>query len=92
MKKLLGIVVLGLLWCNILSAATKCYEDQIVTPGRFRGVNGEIFKLSNNTYWEIKFEYAHLSKFRPKVTMCETGTFSGYIIIDGKKLKVKRKR
>ena len=58
MKKLLGIVVLGLLWCNVSFAS--CYEAMITTPTPFMGNHGEIFKLDDGTIWEVQFEYEYL--------------------------------
>ena len=65
------------------SSSGKCYTDMIMSPTPFMGANGEIFKLSNGTIWEIKYEYY------PSITACPEESF---IIVDGKKLTATRLR
>ena len=49
------------------------------------GNNDEVFKLSNGTLWQVKFEYEYLYKYYPNVTICPSHNI---LIIAGKKLNV----
>ena len=49
------------------------------------GNNGEIFKLSNGTLWQVLYEYEYLYEYHPKVIICPT---EGKMIINGKSLSV----
>ena len=60
-----------------------CYEDTIMSPTPFMGNNDEIFKLSDGSIWEVKYEYEYLYEYYPSITACPE---QGFIIVDGKKL------
>ena len=53
MKKLLGILVLGLLWCNVSYASVfklnKCYENKVINKGNIWGPQDKIW---NKKSWE----------------------------------------
>lgn len=51
------------------------------------GNNGEIFKLSDGSLWEIKYEYEYLYEYQPSVLICPS---RGKLIIKGKNLNVQR--
>ena len=83
MKKLLGIVVLGLLWCNVSFAS--CYEAMITTPSPFMGNHGEIFELDDGTIWEVQFEYEYLYEYYPTVIVCPS---EGIIAVSDEQIDV----
>jgi hypothetical protein len=62
-----------------------CYVSSIVSPSPFMGNNGEIFKLSDGSLWEVKYEYEYLYEYYPSITICPSKNF---ISIKGKKLSV----
>ena len=78
MKILIAILVLF-----FSSSAIACYEDTIMSPTPFMGNNDEIFKLSDGSIWEVKYEYEYLYEYYPSITACPE---QGFIIVDGKKL------
>ena len=82
MKKILKILVL-LISFGFRSSSYACYPASIVKPQPFMGNNGEIFQLSDNSIWEVKYEYEYLYEYYPEITACPN---RGYIIINGKKL------
>lgn len=49
------------------------------------GNNEEVFKLSDNSLWKVKYEYEYLYEYYPNVTICPN---EGFMIIDGKKLNI----
>jgi hypothetical protein len=49
------------------------------------GHNGEIFKLSDGSFWEVKAEYEYLYEYRPSVIICPG---LGKLIIGKKSLSV----
>jgi hypothetical protein len=53
-------VFLAMLSLPAASIATGCYESSIVSPTPFMGNNDEIFKLSDGSVWEVKYEYEYL--------------------------------
>jgi hypothetical protein len=59
--------------------AAGCYESSIQSPTPFMGNNGEVFKLSDGSIWEVKYEY------NPSVIVCAD---QGKLIIGDKKLNV----
>ena len=83
MKKLLGIIVLGLLLSG--NAYASCYEATIMKPSPFMGNSGEVFTLDDGTYWEVGVEYEYLYEYYPRVLVCPS---KGFIAVDGKKLSV----
>ena len=83
MKKLLAIIVLGLLLSG--NAYASCYEATIIRPSPFMGNSGEVFTLDNNTYWKVGVVYEYLYEYYPRVLVCPS---KGFIAVDGKKLSV----
>lgn len=65
--------------------AGNCYKSSILSPSPFLGNNGEIFKLSDGSFWEIKYEYEYLYEYYPSVIICPD---SQVLIIKNKKLNV----
>jgi len=65
--------------------AQNCYESSISTPSPFMGNNGEIFKLSDGTIGEVKYEYEYMYEYSPNVIMCPN---SGKMIVNGKTLNI----
>ncbi len=63
--------------------ANACYEASITTPQPFMGNNGEIFKLSDDSIWEVQYEYEYLYEYYPDIIACPKKKF---IIINGQKL------
>jgi hypothetical protein len=65
-----------LIFCGFLLLITdsvvaqECYESSILSPTPFMGKNGEIFKLSDGSLWEVKYEYEYLYEYYPKVVIC----------------------
>jgi hypothetical protein len=76
--------LLGLLIGASTSAQT-CYESAIVAPSPFMGNDGEIFKLSDGSIWEVKYEYEYMYAYSPDVVVCPG---KGKIIVGGKQLNV----
>src|SRR3989339_467179 len=65
--------------------AEDCFESSIVSPSPFMGSDGEIFKLTDDSQWRVKFADEYLYEYDPRVTICpETGKMT----IKGKTLKV----
>ena len=67
------------------SNAQDCYESTIDKPTPFMGNNGEIFKLSDGSLWEVKYEYEYLYEYNPSVTICPS---QGKLIVNGTSLYV----
>lgn len=63
----------------------ECYESSILSPSPFMGNNGEIFKLADGSFWEVKHEYEYLHEYRPDVIICPSRE---KLIINGKSLDV----
>lgn len=79
MKVLISILFLFLYSFKLFA----CYEDTIMSPTPFMGNNDEIFKLTDGSIWEVKYEYEYLYEYYPSITACPD---QGFIIVDGKKL------
>jgi hypothetical protein len=60
-----------------------CYESSIVKPTPFMGNDGEIFKLADDSLWEVKYEY--LYEYYPEVIICPS---RAKLVIDGTSLNV----
>jgi hypothetical protein len=67
--------------------ASDCYDSSIVTPSPFLGNHGEIFKLSDGSLWEVKFQYEYLYAYHPQVLICPS---LGMIVVQSKKLNVEQ--
>ena len=50
--------------------AQDCYESSIINPSPFMGNNGEIFKLADGSYWEVKYEYEYMYEYYPSIIIC----------------------
>lgn len=84
-KKLLVATAASL--SAIIASSQTCYEASILSPSPFLGNNGEIFKLSDGSLWEVKFEYEYLYEYLPDVLICPS---RGKLLIRGKNLNVQR--
>ena len=80
-----GFVMLFALLASGSVVAQSCYEDSIVSPSPFMGNDGEVFKLSDGTLWEVKYEYEYLYEYYPTVIICPS---LGKLGIGGKMLAV----
>lgn len=49
------------------------------------GNNDEIFKLSDGSIWQVKYEYEYLYEYYPSIIICPE---KNILIINGKKLNV----
>jgi|TARA_B100001964_G_scaffold242088_1_gene315991 hypothetical protein len=76
-----------LLLITSLASAKNCYESSIVSPTPFMGNNGEVFKLTDGSVWEVKHEYEYLYEYYPSVIICPS---TGKLVVDGKTLNVKQ--
>jgi hypothetical protein len=65
--------------------AQDCYESSVVNPSPFMGNDGEIFKLSDGSVWEVKYEYEYLYEYYPSVIICPN---RGKLILGKKSLSV----
>jgi hypothetical protein len=63
----------------------SCYEATILSPSPFMGNNGEIFRLSDGSVWEVKYEYEYLYEYSPNVIVCPG---RGKLVIKGKSLSI----
>ena len=79
------IFLIVFLSSSICAFAQDCYESSIVSPTPFMGNNGEIFKLSDGSVWEVKYEYEYLYEYYPSVIVCPS---RGKLIINEKSLNV----
>lgn len=82
-KKLLALFVAALLAGK--ASAQNCYESTITTPSPFMGNNDEIFKLSDGSIWQVKYEYEYLYEYSPNVIICPS---RGKLSINGKTLNI----
>lgn len=67
--------------------AQDCYQSSILSPTPFMGNNDEIFKLSDGSVWQIKYEYEYLYEYYPTVFICPSRS---KLIIKEKSLNVQR--
>lgn len=67
------------------SQAQDCYRSSIASPSPFMGNNGEVFKLSDGSLWEVKYEYEYLYEYYPNVVICPS---KGQLVVNGKTLSV----
>ena len=82
-KTLIGLMILSVLSNGAIAAG--CYESSIQSPTPFMGNNGEIFKLSDGSIWEVKYEYEYMYEYYPSVIVCPD---QGKLVIGDKKLNV----
>ena len=79
--KFLLILFVILIYNQSTGLSQDCYESSIVSPSPFMGNNGEIFKLSDGSLWEVKYEYEYLYEYYPRIIICPSKNF---ISIKGK--------
>lgn len=77
--------LLGILLLPFTAWASNCYEATILEPSPFMGNNDEIFKLSDGSIWQVKYEYEYLYEYFPDVVICPD---DNRLLIDGKSLNV----
>jgi hypothetical protein len=65
----------------------SCHESSIMSPTPFMGNNGEIFKLADGSYWEVKYEYEYMYEYYPRVVICPA---RGTLVIGRKTLNVQQ--
>ena len=83
MKQFKFIALIFIFFCG--NAFSQCYESAITSPNPFMGNNDEIFKLSDGSIWQVKYEYEYLYEYYPTVIICPS---KNQLIINGKKLNV----
>ncbi len=69
------------------SNESSCRESSIVSPTPFMGNNGEVFKLADGSYWEVKYEYEYMYEYYPEVVICP---LRGKLHVRGKSLDVQQ--
>lgn len=69
------------------AAALSCHESSILSPVPFMGNDGEVFKLSDGSYWKVNYEYEYLYEYYPSVTICPA---TGRLVLRGKTLDVQQ--
>ena len=85
MKKTLLFVLTLVVVSPVATEAQNCYESAVVSPTPFLGNNDEIFKLTDGSVWQVKYEYEYLYAYYPSVTICPT---RGTLLVDDKSLNV----
>lgn len=81
------LVTLACLLCVAPLLAENAIKGTIQSPTPFMGNNGEIFKLSDGSYWEVKYEYEYMYEYNPEVVILPT---KGKMIINGKTLNIEK--
>ena len=85
MKTLKIFVAFAFIFFATTSSAQGCHESTIVSPSPFMGNNGEIFKLADGSFWEVKYEYEYLYAYSPQVIICPS---KGKLSVESKTLNV----
>ena len=67
--------------------AGGCFTSTIMVPAPFMGNNGEIFRLSDGSFWQVGVEYDFLFAFYPTVIICPS---IGKLSVNGRELDVVR--
>ncbi len=75
-----------LIGVNVVSAQ-ECYQSTILSPSPFMGNNDEVFKLSDGSVWQVKYEYEYMYEYSPEVIICPR---RGKLIIGKKSLNVEQ--
>lgn len=83
MRRVILIMVLAVVSSS--AAAQECYQSLILSPSPFMGNNDEIFKLSDGTVWQVKYEYEYMYEYSPTVIVCP---IRGKLVIGNKSLNV----
>lgn len=81
---------LSLMFINLfgqVAIAQTCYSSSILSPAPFMGNNGEIFKLSDGSVWEVKYEYEYMYEYYPSVIICPSRE---KVIVNNKSLDVEQ--
>ena len=78
------ITMLFVLLC-VSNNSFACYSSSISSPTPFMGNDGEVFKLSDGSIWQVKYEYEYMYEYYPSVTMCPS---KGFMIVEGTRLNV----
>jgi len=84
MKYILAVVLLVI---NSFAYSGDCSEVSIVKPTPFMGNDGEVVKLSDGSFWEIKYSYEYMYEYSPDAIICPK---SGYLYVKGKKISVSK--
>ena len=84
-KTALIIILWGISAIPSIVVGGECFRSSIVSPIPFMGNNGEIFKLSDGSIYEVKYEYEYLYEYYPNVIICPG---RGKLIIGKKSLNV----
>ena len=69
------------------ASAQECYQSTILSPSPFMGNNDEVFKLSDGSVWQVKYEYEYMYEYSPEVVICPR---RGKLIIGKKSLNVEQ--
>lgn len=83
-SNLIMMLITGL-FVSTRADAQDCYESSIISPSPFMGNNDEIFKLSDGSVWEVKYEYEYLYEYYPSIIICPN---RGKLIIGEKSLNI----
>ena len=59
MKKALLLALTLVAVSPVATEAQNCYESAVVSPTPFMGNNDEIFRLTDGSVWQVKYEYLY---------------------------------
>ncbi len=79
------LMLVSIALASTLASAQNCYKSTVLSPSPFMGNNGEIFKLSDGSVWEVKYEYEYMYEYSPSVIICPS---RGKLIVGKKSLNV----
>src|SRR3989442_9519267 len=82
LSRLLAVIVVGL---QGNAFAQSCYETTVQSPIPFMGNNGEIVKLADGSFWEVKNSYEYLYEYHPSVIICPR---TGKLMVKNKSIDV----
>lgn len=71
----------------IPAKAAECSTATITAPMPFMGNSGEIFQLSDGSFWQVGPEYSYMYAYSPSVIICPS---IGKLSVDGHQLTVTR--
>ncbi len=84
----MATVIFGLLAATSIPAkAADCFTATITDPAPFMGNYGEIFRLSDGSFWRVGAEYNYLYAYYPSVIICPS---IGQLSLSGHQLNVAR--
>lgn len=78
-------IYLALSISSISAIAQDCFQSSVLSPSPFMGNDGEIFKLVDESMWQVKYEYEYLHEYKPDVLVCPK---QGKLIVDGKSINI----